>query len=137
TGTWNNPIRPRYPGHDDFLGRHVHTRHYVSAGEFGGQRVAIVGGGISALQQLEEISRRSETFWYTRREPVFDEGEFDEDAGRATIERVIADVEAGRPTGSVVGYTGLGWTSYVRAAWERGALERRPMFTRIEPHGVR
>jgi hypothetical protein len=49
----------------------------------------------------------------------------------------MADVAAGRPTGSVVSYTGLGWTSYALAAKERGVLERRPMFKALEPMGVR
>lgn len=138
TGTWNNPVRPAYPGQETFRGRQLHTRDYGSLEDFAGQRVAIVGGGISAVQQLEEISRVARTFWYTRREPVFIEGEFDpETTGRHTIEKVTADVEAGRPTGSVVGYTGLGWSSYARAARDRGVLVRRPMFTRIEPDGVR
>ncbi|MEZ3160734.1 NAD(P)-binding domain-containing protein [Microbacterium sp. BWT-B31] len=138
TGTWDNPVRPAYPGKDTFLGRQLHTRQYRSLDEFAGQRIAIVGGGISAVQQLEEISRIATTFWYTRREPVFLDGPFmPETTGRATIQKVVADVEAGRPTGSVVGYTGLGWTPYARAAKARGALERRPMFTAIEPHGVR
>jgi hypothetical protein len=53
------------------------------------------------------------------------------------ISQVIADVEAGRPTGSVVSYTGLGWTPYAIAARDRGALERRPMFTEITPTAVR
>lgn len=55
----------------------------------------IVGGGISAVQQLEEISRHATVFWYTRREPVFIEGDFrPEFEGRQTIERVTADAEA-------------------------------------------
>jgi cation diffusion facilitator CzcD-associated flavoprotein CzcO len=137
TGTWDNPVLPDVPGRDRFLGRQLHTRDYVSLDEFAGHRVAVVGGGISALQQLEEISRVAFTAWYTRREPVFSPGEFDQETGRATIEKVTADVEAGRPTGSVVSYTGLGWTSYARAARDRGVLERRPMFTAVEPHGVR
>lgn len=138
TGTWDNPVRPAYPGQETFRGRQLHTRDYGSLDEFAGQRVAIVGGGISAVQHLEEISRVAQTFWYTRREPVFIEGEFDpETTGRSAIEKVTADVEAGRPTGSVVGYTGLGWSSSARAARDRGALVRRPMFTRIEPDGVR
>jgi hypothetical protein len=100
--------------------------------------VAVVGGGISAIQQLEEISRVATTFWYTRREPVFRDGAFEpEVTGREVIGKVIADVEAGRPTGSVVSYTGLLWTPYALAAKERGALERRPMFTEIKPFGVR
>jgi cation diffusion facilitator CzcD-associated flavoprotein CzcO len=137
TGTWTNPVLPAYPGRETFRGRQLHTRDYGRLEDFAGQRVAIVGGGISAVQQLEEISRVAQTFWYTRRAPVFIQGEFDTEIGRATIDRVIADVEAGRPTGSVVGYTGLGWTPYARAARDRGVLVRRPMFTRIEPDGVR
>jgi cation diffusion facilitator CzcD-associated flavoprotein CzcO len=138
TGTWTNPVLPNYPGSDSFLGRQLHTHEYVGAEEFAGLRVAVVGGGISALQQLEEISRSATTYWYTRREPVFlAEGFLPETTGRAIIEKVTADVEAGRPTGSVVSYTGLGWTSYALAAKERGVLARRAMFTRIEPRGVR
>ncbi|RSM68718.1 pyridine nucleotide-disulfide oxidoreductase, partial [Actinoplanes sp. ATCC 53533] len=138
TGTWTNPVRPHYPGQENFLGRQLHTHDYVSADELAGLRVAVVGGGISALQQLEEISRVATTFWYTRREPVFREGMFNpEAAGREIIAKVVADVEAGKPTGSVVSYTELAWTPYALAAKERGALERRPMFTAIEPRGVR
>jgi cation diffusion facilitator CzcD-associated flavoprotein CzcO len=138
TGTWTNPTLPTYPGAETFLGRQLHTRDYVSADEFAGQRVAIVGGGISAVQQLEEISRVASTFWYTRREPMFLDREFEaETVGHDAVARVIEDVEAGRPTGSVVSYTGLGWSPYALAAKARGALERRPMFVRIEPHGVR
>lgn len=138
TGTWNNPVLPHYPGQETFRGRQLHTRDYTRLEDFAGHRVAVVGGGISAVQLLEEISRVAETFWYTRREPVFIEGEFDpETTGRDTIAKVTADVEAGRPTGSVVGYTGLGWTPYARAARDRGDLVRRPMFRAIEPDGVR
>lgn len=90
------------------------------------------------MQLLDELSRVADTRWYTRREPVFLEGDFvPEITGRKVIEQVTADAEAGRPTGSVVSYTGLIWTPYARAAEARGALERRPMFTAIEPHGVR
>jgi cation diffusion facilitator CzcD-associated flavoprotein CzcO len=138
TGTWTNPVLPRYPGQETFTGRQLHTREYVSAEQFAGLRVAVVGGGISAIQQLEEISRVATTFWYTRREPVFRDGAFEhETIGREVIAKVVADVEAGRPTGSVVSYTDLIWTPYALAAKDRGALQRRPMFTAIEPHGVR
>ncbi|WP_298226475.1 NAD(P)/FAD-dependent oxidoreductase [Gryllotalpicola sp.] len=138
TGAWDNPVLPHYPGAEAFAGRQLHSRDYVSNAEFAGRRVAIVGGGISAVQLLEEISRVASTFWYTRREPVFIEGEFSpETTGRDTIAKVVADVEAGRPPGSVVGYTGLVWTPYALAAKARGALERRPMFAAIEPGGVR
>ena len=138
TGTWNTPVLPAYPGAETFRGRQLHTRDYVDAREFAWQRVAIVGGGISALQLLEEISRDATVRWYTRREPVFRDGDFrPEVEGRMVVARVAADVEAGVPTGSVVSYTDLAWTPYAVAARERGALERRPMFAAIEPDGVR
>ncbi|PPG43861.1 NAD(P)-binding domain-containing protein [Pseudoclavibacter sp. RFBA6] len=138
TGTWNNPLLPSIAGQESFLGRQLHTRDYVSAEEFAGQRVAVVGGGISAVQQLEEISRDATTFWYTRREPVFLEHGFNPEVeGRATIAKVTADTEAGEPASSVVSYTGLGWSPYAIAARDRGALVRHPMFTAIEPEGVR
>lgn len=138
TGTWRNPLRPEYPGAHTFRGRQLHTHEYTRLEDFRGQRVAIVGGGISGVQLLEEISRVAHTRWYTRREPVFIEGEFmPETNGRDTIARVTADVEAGLPSGSIVGYTGLGWTRDARAARDRGVLVRRAMFVAIEPEGVR
>jgi len=138
TGTWTNPVHPVYPGQESFLGRQLHTKDYVDLEEFRGHRVAVVGGGISAVQQLEEISRVATTIWYTRREPVFIEGGFQrETTGRDTIAQVTAEVEAGRPSRSIVSYTGLSWTPYAVAARSRGALQRRPMFTAIEPYGVR
>ncbi|GAB2578671.1 oxidoreductase [Paractinoplanes abujensis] len=131
TGTWTNPVRSHYPGRESFAGLQLHTHDYVSADQFAGRRVAVVGGGISALQQLEEIDRVATTFWYTRRVPVWRTDGFDpEVAGREVIARVTADVEAGRPTGSVVSYTGLPWSPVA-------AGKRRPMFTAIEPCGVR
>ena len=42
-----------------------------------------------------------------------------------------------RPRGSIVSYTGLTWLPAAIAARERGVLVRRPMFTAIEPDGVR
>jgi hypothetical protein len=36
-----------------------------------------------------------------------------------------------------VSVTGLHWTATLRAAAERGVLERHPMFTRIDGNGVR
>jgi len=138
TGTWNNPLLPHYPGAESFRGRQLHTRDYTRLDDFRGERVAIVGGGISGVQLLEEISRVAVTHWYTRSEPVFTDGEFTpETTGRSTIEKVTAAVEAGLPSGSIVGYTGLGWTSYTIAARDRGVLVRRPMFVAIEPEGVR
>ena len=136
TGTWTNPIYPAMAGQDSFRGRQIHTHDYISHHEFSGQRVAIVGGGISAIEHLEEISRVAQTFWFTRREPVFREGDFSPEHGREVVAKVAADAEAGRPTGSVVSYTGLGWGPYARAARDRGVLNRLPLFREITPTGV-
>jgi len=138
TGTWGAPNLPWYPGIETFTGRQLHVAQYVSAAEFAGRPVVVVGGGISAVQLIEELSLVTTTTWVTRREPVWIEGEFTpETAGRASVARVEADARAGRPIGSIVSYTGLGWTPYARAAAGRGALVRHPMFTAVEPGGVR
>jgi cation diffusion facilitator CzcD-associated flavoprotein CzcO len=138
TGTWTAPHWPWYPGVETFEGRQLHVAQYVSAAEFAGQHVVVVGGGISAIQLLDEISQVTTTTWVTRREPRWIEGEFTpETVGRASVALVDADARAGRPIGSIVSYTGLAWTPYARAAAERGALVRHPMFTAVEPYGVR
>ena len=138
TGTWTAPNWPWYPGLETFAGRQLHVTQYVTAAEFAGHHVIVVGGGISAVQLLDEIFRVTTTTWVTRREPTWIEGEFTpETVGRASVARVDADARAGRPIGSIVSYTGLAWTPYARAAAERGALVRHPMFTAIEPDGVR
>jgi thioredoxin reductase len=138
TGTWTAPNWPWYPGLETFAGRQLHAAQYVSAAEFAGRHVIVVGGGISAVQLLDEVSQVTTTTWVTRREPAWIEGHFTpETAGRASVARVEADARAGRPIGSIVSYTGLAWTSYALAAAGRGALVRHPMFTAVEPGGVR
>ncbi|MBD8703868.1 NAD(P)-binding domain-containing protein [Frigoribacterium sp. CFBP 13712] len=132
TGTWNAPRVPDLPGRDVFTGRQLHTRDYVSADEFAGLRVAVVGGGISAVQLLDEISRVATTLWYTRREPVFLDHDFTQSLDGVDVERrVAADAAAGREPASIVSYTGLGWTSYAVEARRRGVLVRRPMFAAL------
>lgn len=137
TGTWTRPFWPHYPGQETFRGRQVHTADYVSAEQFAGQRVIVVGAGVSAIQLLEEISHVATTFWMTRREPEWIEAEFDVPARVAAIAGVEERVRRGLPPGSVISVTGMHWTPWARRAQERGVLERLPMFTRIEPDGVR
>ena len=69
TGTWETPYVPDYPGHELFRGRQPHTHDYRTAAEFAGQHVLIVGGGISAIQLLDEISKVARTSWATRTPP--------------------------------------------------------------------
>lgn len=137
TGTWRRPFWPRYPGAETFAGRQLHVHDYVSAHEFAGQRVVIVGAGISAIQLLDEISRVADTFWVTRDELRWDAGGFDTAARIAAIAGVEERVRQGLPPGSVISVTGLHWNRWAESAQQRGVLVRHPMFERIEPTGVR
>ncbi|MGO3211484.1 MAG: FAD-dependent oxidoreductase, partial [Brachybacterium sp.] len=110
TGTWTRPFRPTYPGAASFRGRQLHTADYRRAEDFAGRRVGIIGGGISALGHLLEIAEVAETFWYTRREPVFTDRPFTEEVGREVIAGVTERVRQGLPVRSVVSATGLAWT---------------------------
>lgn len=137
TGTWSKPFWPVYPGQETFQGRQLHVADYAAAEEFRGRHVVLVGGGISAVQLLEEISRVTTTSWFTRREPVWRDARFDARAGQEAVALVEDRVRRGLPPLSVVSVTGLVWTPSLRAAAARGVLERRPMFAEILPEGVR
>ncbi|MFI1017799.1 NAD(P)-binding domain-containing protein [Streptomyces sp. NPDC020965] len=137
TGTWDRPFWPRYSGQETFRGRQLHTADYPGPEEFADQRVIVVGGGASGTQHLMEIAEHAaETFWVTRRPPVFVEGPFDENLGREAVARVEDRVRRGLPPESVVSVTGLPLNDAVRRARERGILDRLPMFDRITPGGV-
>lgn len=136
TGTWTRPFWPHYPGQESFQGRQLHVHDYVSADEFAGQRVVIVGAGISATQLLEEISHVAETFWVTRTEPEWVEL-FDEATILASLAKVDERTRNGLPPSSVVHVTGMHRALWVERADERGVLVRHPMFESIEPDGVR
>lgn len=137
TGTWDRPFWPRYPGQETFRGRQLHTAYYQGPAEFAGLRVVVVGGGASGTQHLMEIAEvAADTTWVTRREPVYREGPFGEEQGRAAVALVEERVRRGLPPRSVVSVTGLPLTDAIRAAREDGVLDRQPMFDRITPDGV-
>ena len=137
TGTWDRPFWPRYPGQETFRGRQLHTSRYPGPEAFAGQRVIVVGGGASGTQHLLEIAPyAAATTWVTRRPPVFREGPFDEEAGRAAVALVEERVRQGLPPRSVVSVTGLPLNDAIRQGLADGVLDRRPMFDRITPGGV-
>ncbi|MFJ2115035.1 FAD-dependent oxidoreductase, partial [Streptomyces sp. NPDC087850] len=106
-------------------------------GEFAGLRVVVVGGGASGTQHLMEIERVADgTTWVTRRPPVYREGPFDEELGRAAVALVEERVRKGLPPRSVVSVTGLPVTEDIARARAAGVLDRLPMFNRITPEGV-
>ncbi|MFF4285579.1 NAD(P)-binding domain-containing protein [Streptomyces sp. NPDC001633] len=137
TGTWDRPFWPRFPGQETFGGRQLHSSRYEGAEQFRGARVVVVGGGTSAVQQLLEIAPvAAATTWVTRRPPVFRDGPFGEEEGRAAVALVEERVRQGLPPQSVVSVTGLPMTDAIRQARESGVLERLPLFERITPTGV-
>ncbi|WP_406345563.1 NAD(P)-binding domain-containing protein [Streptomyces sp. NBC_00648] len=137
TGTWDRPFWPRYPGQETFRGRQLHTANYPGPEEFAGRRVVVVGGGASGTQHLMEIAdHAAATTWVTRRPPVFREGPFTEEWGRAAVAMVEERVRQGLAPMSVVSVTGLPVNDAILAARAKGVLDRLPMFDRITPTGV-
>lgn len=97
----------------------------------------VVGGGTSAVQQLLEIAPvAAATTWVTRRPPVFREGPFGEEQGRAAVALVEERVRQGLPPRSVVSVTGLPMTEAIRRGRESGVLDRLPLFERLTPTGA-
>ncbi|GAB3876068.1 NAD(P)-binding domain-containing protein [Terrabacter terrigena] len=137
TGTWETPFRPYYPGIETFRGRQLHTADYAGPDDLAGPRVVVVGGGASAVQILGELAPVARTTWVTRRQPVWRSGPFTEDAGRRAVALVEERVARGLAPQSVVSVTGLLLRPQEARAAELGAYDRRPMFERIEPDGVR
>ncbi|MER5478956.1 NAD(P)-binding domain-containing protein [Streptomyces sp. NPDC002734] len=137
TGTWDRPFVPRVAGQETFRGRQLHTAGYRGPQEFAGLRVVVVGGGASGTQHLLELAPyAAATAWVTRRPPVFREGPFDEDAGRAAVAMVEERVRRGLPPRSVVSVTGLPLNDAIREGLRSGVLDRLPMFDRMTPEGV-
>ncbi|MCC3771179.1 FAD-dependent oxidoreductase [Streptomyces sp. UNOC14_S4] len=134
TGTWTRPFLPHYPGH--FAGRQLHYADYRGPRTFTGRRVVVVGGGASAVQVLSEVAEVAETVWVTRTPPVYHDGPFTPEYGRAVVAKVEERVRQGLPVRSVVSVTGLGPSVAYKRAEELGALDRRPMFDRLTEHGV-
>lgn len=138
TGTWSRPFWPYYPGAAAFRGRQLHTHDYRGPREFQGERVVVIGGGISAVQLLMEVAPVSRGHsWVTRTEPVWLEREFTTEFGREAVAMVIDRVRRGLAPRSVVSVTGLPLTPAVQAARDSGVLHREPMFAEITSTGVR
>jgi cation diffusion facilitator CzcD-associated flavoprotein CzcO len=136
TGTWPRPFVPHYPGAGTFRGEQLHTAGYPGPEPFRDRRVVVVGGGASAVQHLGELAPVTDTLWVTRRPPVWHD-RLTQDDLRAAVGRVEERVRRGRPPASVVSATGLQLRPQERRAAELGAYRRRPMFSSVEPAGVR
>lgn len=138
TGTWTQPYWPHVAGRESFRGLQVHTTNYVTKEQFTGKNVVIVGGGVSAVQLLDEIAdTAASTFWVTRREPHWKRGEWTQAERIEALDAVEQRGREGYPSGSIISVTGEHWSPWVDSAHRKGALVRHEMFERIEPDGVR
>ncbi|WP_121255395.1 FAD-dependent oxidoreductase [Nocardioides ferulae] len=137
SGTWTRPFVPHYPGVESFAGEQLHTADYPGPEHFRGRRTVVVGGGASAVQLLGELALVTDTLWVTRREPVWRTDDFTPDRGREAVALVEERVRRGLPPASVVSVTGLMLREQEQEAARRGAYTRHPMFTAVEPGGVR
>lgn len=138
TGTWTRPFVPHVPGIETFAGEQLHTSGYPGPEHFRGRRVVVVGGGASAVQFIGALAPLARTVWVTRREPVWNDRDFTPELGREVVALVEERVRQGLPPRSVVSVTGLQLRQQEREAERLGAYsDRRPMFTSIEPDGVR
>ena len=139
TGTWGSPFIPWYPGRDSFAGRHVHTAEYVDAADYAGKRVVVVGGGTSAIGFLLELEpHAAETTWVSRRPIEFlEDGELNLEARASAVAMQDEAARAGKALPSIVSGTGVPRTRRIQAGIDRGVLTARPMFSSIEPDGIR
>ena len=139
TGTWGSPFIPWYPGLKSFEGRHVHTTEYVDAAEFVGQSVVVVGGGTSAIGFLLELENIAEKLTWVSRRPIefLEDGELNLEARQSAVQLQDEAAKAGRALPSIVSGTGVPRTRRIQAGIDRGLLHARPMFSSIEPDGVR
>ncbi len=71
TGSWKRPYIPAYEGLSDYKVEQIHSAHYVSAEDYRGKNVLIVGGGNSGAQILAEVSKVANTTWVTLKAPKF------------------------------------------------------------------
>ncbi|GAA4161319.1 NAD(P)-binding domain-containing protein [Gryllotalpicola daejeonensis] len=139
TGTWRTPFVPYVPGIREFAGTQLATNGYVSAEQFRGQSVVVVGGGTSAIGFLLELEGvAAQLSWATRRPVVFsDDEKLSMEGGARAVAEQDAAARAGKPLPSIVHGTGIAKTRRIAAGIERGVLRERPMFTRVERDGVR
>lgn len=139
TGSWGAPFIPYYPGMNSFGGRHVHTSSYVSAEEFRGKNVVVVGGGTSAVGFLHELDGVAARLAWASRRPIDwrEETELSLEGGIQAVAEQDAAARAGLPLPSIVHGTGVPLTRRNAAGRAKGLLVERLMFSSIEPDGVR
>jgi len=68
-GGLSRPLIPKLPGLDDFEGEVFHSQQWPDQLDLGGQRVAVIGGGASAIQFVPQIAPIVEQLDFYQRTP--------------------------------------------------------------------
>jgi cation diffusion facilitator CzcD-associated flavoprotein CzcO len=139
TGTWGSPFVPWYPGMNEFQGKHLHTVDYGDAAEFEGKDIVVVGGGTSAIGFLMELENVAGSITWVARRPVefLEDQELNIEAGVSAVAMQDEAAREGRALPSIVSTTGVPRTRRIQAAIDRGLLNVVPMFSAVEPEGIR
>lgn len=139
SGTWRQPRQPTVPGTDVFTGTQITTPEFTSPHNFAGLRVAVVGGGASAVGFVRELAPQAKSVrWFTRRPVRFLtlDGSPTQEFGRESVRLQDAAAQSGRPLPSIVSTTGMPMTAHLRRMDRAGLLQREPMFTRLVTDGA-
>jgi cation diffusion facilitator CzcD-associated flavoprotein CzcO len=123
----------------EFAGRHVHTVDYTDAEEYRGKDVVVVGGGTSAIGFLMELENIAGSITWVARRPIefLEDQELNIEAGVNAVALQDAAAREGRALPSIVSTTGVPRTRRIQAAIDRGLLHVVPMFSSVEPDGIR
>ncbi|MCX6434256.1 MAG: NAD(P)/FAD-dependent oxidoreductase, partial [Actinobacteria bacterium] len=70
TGATRIPVRPAWPGMDEFRGQVLHSSEYVNGDPWSGGTVLVVGFGNSACEQALDLSERGAHAHLSVRSPV-------------------------------------------------------------------
>lgn len=135
-GSYHHPHRPSFEGQADFGGRVMHSAEYVEPSSFRGRRVVVVGAGNSAVQIAVELAEVADVSIASRRAILWSPQEL---LGREIhfwwqvtgVDRFPLAAFPWKEPPQVLD-RGL-----YRPAFDRGAVDRRPMFDRLIPGGVR
>lgn len=131
SGSFANPVRPRFPGQDEFTGRLVHAADYREPGPFAGKRVVVVGAGNSAVQIACELAHHATVTLASRAPLTLVEqrpgGKDLHHALAAGFDHLPAEWFARFLPGRLAIDTG-GYQD----AFDQGLLDRQPLFTAFE-----
>lgn len=134
TGTWRAPFVPHVEGADIFAGTQRHSAHYGGPDPFVGRRVAVVGGGNSAVQITADLVGSAAvvhlcSLTRLRWLPDDVDGRYLFDRATARV-RGDAEGQEAELSGTIVAMPA------VRKARAVGALRLRAMFDRMDATGA-